>query len=119
MGPSWILDKGGGSEQIENRTEKNIRTIILNFSQLNIYCEETYPQIIIDFISGDKDDQSEESSGGDESEDYLVIFKDDSMYNYQSIYFPLNDDFVKYKPKETFKKWNEYLIKYTDKAMIK
>jgi|LauGreDrversion4_2_1035121.scaffolds.fasta_scaffold322371_2 hypothetical protein len=117
MGPSWILEKGGGNAQIETRTEDNIRTVILNFSQLNMYGEETYPKIIIDFISGD--DQSEENSESDESADYLVIFKDDSMYNYQSIYFPLNDDFVKYKPQESFKKWVEYLIKYTDKATIK
>ena len=110
MSPDWIADKGGGHSEVEHRTdEKDYERTILNFDQSNSRGEETFPMIIVELFIKEDDMRVKPN---------VCIYKKNLTSWDSVLYFPLNDDFVRYKPIESFKKWIKYLVKYRSKRKI-
>jgi len=121
--------RGGQSSSLRN-INRNLKTDTfdmneLSFSQLDRNGRETYPRIVVLLVT-EKDEESEDSDDSEHNEESEKFENNDEYEVYLSIYwqfygtkktyyFPLNDDFVPYKPKETFEKWIECLIRYEDK----
>jgi hypothetical protein len=110
MSPDWIAEQGGGNSSVERRThEDNHERTILSFEQYDRGGINKHPLIIIDFDA---------RQNVIEDESRLCIYKKYLGTWHSEEYFPWYDDFVQYKPRESFKKWVKYSIRYKSYRLI-
>jgi hypothetical protein len=110
VAPDWIAEEDRGISNIQHLTENDYERTVLNFDQLNRNGENSYPVIVIELGL---------TENNIEGKPYLSIYKKNYLWWENIVYFPLNDDFVRYTPRESFKKWLKYSIKYRSKTKLR